>query len=247
MNNGIYTATSGDSSIALTVPENKITQNIALLYNYLLRAKLTSQQAKQLGSYSYSTLSNDIKSFDVLITGKCKTFIAALNSDGAKIDRMMDSIVNAKQAERENGSGDGTDEEVIKVRTNGADKELVALYLSVVLGNIPCRFRMESDGFSIILLCSGCRECVRKLLMWKDTFQGKVKTFLGQSGAPGSPSAGPEGESKWKSKCKNILECQNKLAEIYSGVRGFSYKFGDVEELKRVDSKAIGIVRGLKV
>ena len=80
MNNAIYSAIPGQSSIVLFVPENKITNNISLLLAYLGKTHLTSVQARFVGSGDYGKLANDIRSFSVDVTGKCKTFREALRS-----------------------------------------------------------------------------------------------------------------------------------------------------------------------
>ena len=248
MNNSAYTAISGESSVMLLIPENKITQNISLLYAYLTKTKLTAQQSRLVKSGNYNTLASDIKTMNVTVTGKCKTFIANMNnSDSPKFTRMLESMSKAKVATRETISNSSGDDATLKVLAGDANKETVALYLSIILGNIPCKLSIAGDGVDIHFFDSNSRAKVKDMMLWKDTFQAKVKTFLGQTGSVGTPSAGADGKSKWEAKCKNILACQNELANIISGVRGFKYSFRNVEQFKTVDSKAIKAVRDIRV
>ncbi len=248
MNNGAYSAISGETSVMLMVPENKITQNISLLYAYLTKTKLNAQQARLVKSGNYNILANDIKTMNVIVTGKCKTFIANMNNaDSPKFTRMLDSMTKSKVASREAISNGSSDDATLKVLAGDANKETVAMYLSVVLGNIPCKLNVVSDGVDIHFFDSNSRAKVKDMMLWKDTFQAKIKTFLGQTGSVGTPSAGADGKAKWESKCKNILACQNELANIMSGVRGFKYSFRNVDQFKSVDSRAIKAVKDIRV
>ena len=250
-NNGIYSAIPGKTSIVLIIPENKITQNITLLFAYLNKTKLTSQQAKPLGSFNYDTLAKDIRSITVTVTGKCKNFIAAVNGKTPKIDRLLSALKIAGNA-RDRDSGEGKNEETgfefsCKI-PSGINKNTVALYLSIVLGEIPCEFDVKNDSVNVKVLSGHeCGESVYNVLNFKDVFQGKIKSFLTQTGSPGSPSANDKNGAEWKKKCEYILECENMLADIYAGVRGFSYSFKSIDEIKRVDSKAIAVVKSVKI
>lgn len=242
-NNNIYSAIPGKNSIVLFVPENKITQNISLLYNYLMKTKVSALQSKYIDSYNYSTLAADIKKMSVIITGKCKNFIIAVKNKNGKIERMFESMKIASSIVRENGSGKGEDDTCKFVTpVKEADKNLVALYLSIVLGHIPCEFNVKANEIEVEVAC-GCLDCVKEIFKFKDVFQGKIKSFLVQTGSVGSPSANDKDGKQWKQKANYILDCENVLASVFSGVRGFDYSFKNVDALKSVDSKAIACVK----
>ena len=243
----IYSAIAGQTSIALTVPENKITQNIMVLYGYLQKAKLTSQQGKHCTDGSYKKLSNDLKHFDVTITGKCKTFTAALQNKAPKIDRMIKSLgaVEPNTNRESVASGDG---KLPFIEFDGGDDiGTTMLYASILMGEIPCNISKSGSNVKVTLIDGVTCPCiVAHKLLFKDTLQTKVKGFLGQSGACGSPSSNDKGGSKYNEKCRGIMACQNELAGIYAGVRGFNFSFKNKDELKKVNSDSISKVKGMK-
>ena len=244
MNNGIVSAITGETSILLIVTDNKLTQNISLLYTYLNKSKLTSQQAKLCRSGNYNTLSNDIKNFDVIITGKCKNFINALKNNAPKIDNLKNQIAAVQPKDRENFTTDHVPDEsfIGKTVSLGGLSNEAMLYLSVCVEDVPCKISRDKLTF---LSENGLQQFAEKMI-WKDVFQAKVKTFLGQTGAVGSPSANDTGGRKYKAKCETILACENVLAEIFSKLRGFNYSFSKVEDLKKVNSASIASVKSIK-
>lgn len=242
MNNGIYSAITGETSIFLIVPENKITQNISLLYTYLTKTHLTSQQAKLCGSGDYKKLSSDIKNFDVIITGKCKNFINALKNKAPKIEHMVSQINAITPKERENISVDKVDSDIGKTISLSGFSDEAMLYMSICLEDVPCKISKDK----ITLLSKNGLEKINEKMMMKDVFQGKVKSFLTQTGAVGSPSSNDTGGKKFKEKSEMILSCENVLANIFSKLRGFNFSFSDVSQLKKVDSEAMAKVKSTK-
>lgn len=242
INNNIYNAIPGEQSIAIFCPENKITQNITLLYAYLMKTKLTSQQAKLCSSGNYKSLASDLKSFKVNITGKCKNFVAALKNEAPKIERLKESLKGIDAAARDDIKGDGFTR--YETEVEGGDD--VMMYLSIVMGNEPCIIKKSGSNVKVTCLSPMGESRIKGFSTWKDTYQAKIKTFLGQSGSIGSPSANDKGGERFKEKVKDIMKCQNELAFIYSDVRGFKYSFGSEDELKKVNSEAMAKVRGFK-
>ena len=244
MNNAIYAAISGESSIALFVPENKLCNNIALLVSYLHKSHLTSQQSKYIKSGNYDKLSSDIQAFNVIVTGKCKTFIAALKSNATKINNLKAQLSAIEPKKRESfttsnitDSCYGTE---IKCDLSSSNAKL---YASILLEEIPAK--ITSSG--ITLLCTdGTVSKLSGKLLFKDVLQGKVKSFLTQTGAVGTPAANDTNGTKFKAKSAYILDCENCLAEIYSKLRGFSYSFSSAEDLKKVDSAALAKVKAIR-
>lgn len=242
MNNGISSNICGETSIVLFVPENKITHNIVLLYAYLAKAHLTSQQCKQCGSGDYKKLTSDIKDFDVTVTGKCKNFIQALKNKATKIENMINQFNNIAPKPRDSFSVD------VKKRPGESlslpDLDTTAMmYLGICCENIPCIITKNKITF----LSKNGFERFEEQMLYKDTFQAKVKTFLNQTGSVGSPASNDKGGAKHKDKCKMILQCENVLAKIFSKVRGFNFSFDNVNELKKVNGDAIAQIRTIKV
>lgn len=243
----IYSCIPGERGIVLIVPENKITQNITILYGYLQKAKLTSQQAKYCTDGNYKKLSNDIKHFEVEITGKCKNFTAALQNKAPKVDRLIASLgaisPNTGREECGNGSEDGFE----VVFDGGDDVSTTMLYASVFMGSTACVISKSGNDVKIKLIGSNDGGEIKNKLLFKDTLQAKVKGFLGQSGACGSPSANDKGGAKYNEKCKLIMAGQNELASMYADVRGFKFSFKGKDELKKVNSDSIAKVKAMKV
>lgn len=243
MNNGIYSSITGENSILMIVPENKITQNISLLYAYISKTHLTSQQAKLCGSGDYKKLSSEVKEFNVIVTGKCKNFINALKNNAPKIVNMVNQINAITPKDRDNINVDKVDSCIGKTITIDNLSNEAMLYLSICMEDIPCKISKDK----LTLLSKNALERLEEKMMWKDTFQGKVKSFLNQTGAVGSPSANDTGGKKFKAKSDMILTCENVLASIFSKLRGFNYSFDDVSELKKVNSEAMNKVKSLKL
>lgn len=245
MNNAIYAAIPGETSIALFVPENKICNNISLLITYLNKTHLTSQQAKYIKAGDYATLASDIKAFSVTVTGKCKTFIAALKSKATKITNLTNqlSAIEPKSREVFNNAKVTESEFGTKIRFDGSS-DTAKLYASILLEDIPAKI----SNNEITLLCthSGASRLTEKLL-FKDVLQGKVKSFLTQTGSVGTPAANDTNGAKFKVKSKYILDCENTLADVYARLRGFDYSFSKAEDLKKVDSAALSKVKAISV
>ena len=244
MNNAIYGGISGETSIALFVPENKITNNIALLASYLHKTHLTSQQAKLISSGDYKKLASDIKAFSVTITCKCKTFIAALKSNATKIQNLVSQLnaIDPKDRESFTTSNLADSDYGAEIRFDGSSP-LARLYASVLLEDIPAKIGTNNITF----LCENGPARLAEKLRFKDTLQGKIKSFLTQTGSVGTPAANDTGGTKYKAKVAYILACENCLAGIYSKLRGFNYSFSNADALKRVDSAAIAKVKAISV
>ena len=155
---------------------------------------------------------------------------------------MVAQINATTPKERENISVDKIDSDIGKTITLNDFSPKAMLYMSICLEDIPCKISKDK----LILLSKNATEKINDKFTWKDTFQGKVKSFLTQTGAVGSPSANDAGGKKFKEKSEMILECENILAEIFSRLRGFEYKFSNVEDLKKIDSEAMMKVKSTK-
>lgn len=243
MNNGIYSAITGETSILLTVPENKLTQNISLLLSYLSKAHLTSQQAKLCGAGDYKKLSSDIGDANIIITGKCKNFINAIKNKAPKIENMTNQINAITPKDRDSFNVERADTDIGKtININGLSNEAM-LYLSICLEDTPCK--ISSNKITLLSKNASCK--MDEKMSMKDVFQGKVKSFLTQTGAVGSPSSNDAGGKKYKAKCEMILENENVLATIFSRIRGFNFSFSNVSELKKVNSESMNKVKSIKI
>ena len=136
---------------------------------------MTSQQAKLIERGDYAKLSSDIKSFKVTITGKCKTFIAALKGNATKIQNMVASLnaIEPKQREAFSNSSTSESDYGAEIRFDGGSGE-AKLYASILLEDIPAKI----SGSSITLLCENGGARLAEKLKFKDVLQGKVKSFL---------------------------------------------------------------------
>ena len=99
----------------------------------------------------------------------------------------------------------------------------------------------------IKFLSKNGRACFNEKMAWKDTFQGKIKSFLNQTGAVGSPSANDLNGAKYKEKSEKILQCENMLATIISKLHGFQFTFSNVDELKKIDSNALNKIKSIRI
>ena len=243
INNGIHSIITGEKSIMLLIPENKITQNISLLYTYLLKAHLTSQQTKLCGSGDYDKLSTDISNFNVIITGKCKNFINALKNNAPKIVNMINQINATSPKNRSSFNVSTVDSDINKYITLSDMNNNALIYLAICVEDIPCVISKDKIKF----LSKNGRACFNEKMAWKDTFQGKIKSFLNQTGAVGSPSANDLNGAKYKEKSEKILQCENMLATIISKLHGFQFTFSNVDELKKIDSNALNKIKSIRI
>ena len=191
------------------------------------------------GNCDYSKLASDLRSFDVTITGKCRTFRESLRTNAKKITNMIAQINAITPKQRDSLTGEKPTFDTVEF--NGRSKN-AKLYAAIALGDIPA---LVDDTEITFLSPEGKRRFAEQMRM-KDTLQAKVKSFLTQTGAVGSPAANDKGGEKFKAKAKYIMECQNMLAGMLSELRGFRFSFSNPDELKHVDSDALAIVKGIR-
>ena len=236
-NNHIYSAVYGANCIVLLVPEAKITQNISLLYNYIAKIELDRKLRDRCGEGNYNNLEKDMKHFTVYISGKCKGFMAALKARANKIDRMISGIDLVEFKKRETFKSEKPCSCTTISLSASSGKTM--MYLSIILGNIPCEFKKESGKINMRFYNELDAKMFQELYINSNVFQARVKHFLVQSGNVGKPSSNDKDGSKFKAKAKLIKDSQNMLAKMFSNVRGFDYDFKDVDELRNVDRDAL--------
>lgn len=246
-NNHIYHAMLGDCSIAINVPENKIAQNIVLMYSYLAKSELRGRYKKSIKEGNYKNMMSDISSFKVVINGKCNRFIQQIKTDKAK-DKISNGFKLVSPKDREKISNDKVEDQCSCVGIVDTVDDTAQMYLAAAMSDIPCYFKKSGKNTEIhFYTCADC--CAfEEFLMMKEKviLQTNVRSFLTQSGNVGVPSANDKGGEKFKEKCKNILASENSLAYILSKLKGFSFKFDDVKELKKVDQKAMSAIMRVK-
>lgn len=250
-NNFIHNCILGNCCIMIEVPENKIAQNIILLYSYLAKSEVRGKYKKTIPSGNYSSMMSDISSFKVIVTGKCKRFIQQMKDD-KKRDRIANGLKAVTPKSRESFKNDKVDDDnecADCVAVMDSDKDTAMFYLAVVLGGIACELKKKGGKTEVHF--NDCADCCAfhelMLLKEKVVFQTHIRSVLTQAGNVGVPSANDKGGEKFKEKCKDILNAENALAYIISHLRGFSFSFDKVDELKKVDQKALGDVLKLTI
>jgi len=235
--NNIYSAIYGSGCIVLLIPEAKITQNILLLFNYIAKTTLDRKLKDKCGQGNYNTLEKETKHFTVLISGKCKNFIASLKNKANKINQMIKGLDLVEFKTRDSFKSEKALEPTIITMDSSSTKTM--MYLSIILNNIPCEINKEGSKIKIKFYDSVSVDNFKNLYLNSNVFQYRVKHFLTQSGNVGRPSSNDKGGTKYKEKIRMLKDSQQMITKIFSNVRGFEYDFKDVEEYKKVDRDAL--------
>lgn len=225
-NNHIYSAIYGSSGIVIAIPENKITQNVILFYNYLAKHNKVE------------------KEFKIMVSGKCKNFMTAVKNEAPKITRMLEALdviskrtitgglMNVKSSSGKTDGGQKTDSE------NDEDDKLsftfdsssttTMMYLSIIIGDKSCDINKMSGKIKVEFFQLSDAVAFSELFKMSKIFQYRIKNFLTQSGNVGKQSANDKDGKVFKAKVKAITDSQNLLAKIYSNIRGFNYEFSEI-------------------
>jgi hypothetical protein len=208
-NNHIHSVLVGEKSICIVVPETKILSNILLIYKHLQRARISANYVKYLpkSKHSYNTLAKDVQSFNVSVVGKCKNFIRNISENTPRVEAFLKNLSTIDKGDRDDVEGKGIAFEcsnTLKFDNLSSDG---LLYLSIVTCQIPSSISKSSITF----LDAGGSCMFYELLAHKTSFQDRVKAFLLQGGAIGTPSKGDKDKSKFKEK-KNSIERILKIA-----------------------------------
>jgi hypothetical protein len=221
INNQIHSVVVGENSIALTVPEPKILNNVMLVYKYILRAKVPANILKQLPatSHSYNALAKDVQSFSVTVLGRCKRFIKMLQDGAPKVEAFTKNLSTIEKDDRDNVEGQGKKLECCPsaVKLDGLSQDGL-LYLAIVSGHIPSKITKTSITF--LDIAGSCQ--FAELLEHKGSFQERVKAFLTQAGSLGSPSKNDKDKSKFKEKkagIEAVLQAAVDMLETLHGVK----------------------------
>jgi len=226
-NNHIHSAIYGCNGIVLSVPENKVTNNIALLYKYIAKTSLTTAQKKECGSGSFSKLEKDLKSFNVYVSGKCKNLIQALKNTAPKIENMMETISNIEFKKQEDFEYPKPEEVTYEIDEND---DIAMMGISISMGNIPCYIHKSGSKIQIKLCESSDRDRMNSFMSMSRLNNYRIKNFISQSGNIGTPSKNDKDKSKFNEKVKRIEDSQELLIKIFSEIRGFKVSSKTVKD-----------------
>ena len=240
INNHIMNAYATSKGIFLIVPDSKVFSIIQQIQRYLLSSELNSQQAKLIGDGSYKKLHNDIKSFTVYITGKCRLTEKSISSSDKKIDNFIKNIESISPKNIDDFSLNGKYEnEIINVDKLTPYSKLM---FCICYDKIPYVF----NGNKIVMLNSSSLDNLKEKALFKNVFQGKIKSFQTQFGNIGTPSANDKDGKKHKEKCNLILSSVNIMCEMISALHGFSFKFDKIDDIRSVCSISLGDMKKIK-
>ena len=241
INNQITSGYATTKGIIVTVPDNKIFSVIQQIHRYVLNTTLNITQQKIVGKGNYDKLYKDIGTFDVSIIGKCRLTHKALdNSRDKKIENFVRGMDAISHRNKEDFDVNGAYEmETIKCDLNAAAK----MAFTICYSHLPFVF----EGNNIKLLSPHALDALEERAAFKNGFQGKVKAFQTQFGNVGSPASNDSGQKKFKEKCKAIQDSCNFIADIYSSMHGFSFKYANLEAIKMVDSDAMRDAKAVKI
>lgn len=224
----------GTNSIYYTVPDAKIMNSIALLYAYLMKTKLKDSEINLYihKKCSYKKLHADLRTFSVLIGGKCISTARKFNSKDKAIERfenvLKTTAVNAKAEEKdiEPKKTSVPSEEVIE--DTGDMTGFQKLLFAILLGEND--FHFNSAGK--IVTCPGCREWIeRQLKMYGANLNGKFRAFMQQGGSIASkPSKADTDGSKLKARNANAVAVAKFNIEMMSILYNFEIKLTEINE-----------------
>ena len=239
--------TRGLSSIYYTVPDSKLLNSIAIIYAYLLKSKLKAVEIKSLihKKASYKKLHQDLRSFNVLITGKCTATARKFANKDKAIDRFENIIkatpVNSKLEDKDIEIGKSLPpptELVIEETQNLSPFQ--RLLLVILMGDNY--FHINPSGK--IVICPGEREWFElQLKMYKDILNAKFKAFIQQGGSLGSkPSKNDSNGEKLKLRNSNVINVARFNVEILNLLFGVDMKISDINESSFATLKSENVI-----
>lgn len=234
-NNRITGCIVGENGIVINCPENKIVNIILQYIAYLERSTLKGDQfmCRHSTKGSYQGISKAIENFDVYIYGKCKTFIknCILKQDASKMNNMIKSLETRTIKER--GTVEAKEismKPVLEKPISCNASEVMDLFFAIK--DIDCMVSYESGSFQLYNRCANCL-CA---LPWK-SFNKELRDYLKSvRNVAGMPGSDPN-------KNKNILEDLNRFIYCYLDVRNMKGEFKNIEEVKKIESNSLGLIR----
>lgn len=241
VNNQIAGAICTSKGIIMHVPDNKVFPVIAALYKFLMSAKIAAAQFKQIGDKtSYNKLRKDINEFSVIVYGKCKSTLKNLEDKQSKKIANFKRTLSAIEAVKEDDVAVAKPEEIPSCKDDLKDvNEKARLYFAIAYAGE--QFDIEKNKINVYT-AGGLRGMQDRYVM-RNSFNARVKAFVQQFGNPSV------GKTDAKSKDKNalILASMNIATEALGHLYGFKYQFGNVKDIKTIDSVAMGIVKAVKI
>lgn len=228
-NNEITGASCTGEGIILQLPDVKIFSVLKQLHKYILNTKLNTVQSAEVGFGDFNVLHNNIGNFSVLITGKCQTIIKALGGSAPKkIENFVKGLnaIPKKDFQSFDMSKPWKPDEIEAPLNNDAKMLFVLAY-----GSAPYVFR----GAKLIAYNPTILTNLAERRKYLNTFGGRCKAFISTFG----------NLTKNRDKNNQILGAVNMLAEMYSNLHGFSFKF-TLNDLKQIDQNALAEMKKIK-
>jgi len=253
-NTHIFNAIAGPNVIVFNCPDSKVLSSILVLYQFLLKYKINPQLLKDFNTKTdnYDKVYDIIKSFRVIVTGKCRATYNAVSTTSPKFNALGELLDGLYKKLRGKLSIKAVDQpnqlctctlELTKEPTN---KALFGLYLSIALGDIACKATINGPKVDLTFYDEHC--CWAPLS--KSAFKGRVKGFLTQYGSIGSEPDARDAEkaAKYAVKSKTILESLTKASEITCQLHGQRpYKFENANDARTINSDLLTIIKGAKL
>lgn len=234
-NNRITGCIVGENGIVVNCPENKIVNVILQYITHLERSTLKGDQfmCRHSTKGNYQGISKAIENFDVYIYGKCKTFIknCILKQDASKMSNMIKSLET--RAIKERGSIEAKEismKPVLETPISCNVSELMDLFFAVK--DIDCMVSYESGSFQIYNRCANCL-CGLPWKSFNKELRDYLKSIRNVAGMPGSDAE----------KNKIILADLNRFIYCYIDVRGIKGEFKNIDEVKKIESNNLALIR----
>lgn len=224
--NDIVNAYCTTKGINIVCVEKRFFNNIINIVSYICKNKLTKREMKLLSANEcdYNKLHNDLKNFDVYVTGKVKSVMRVLsNANDNKLDRFITAMNNIVIKQYDTVSNDSVCE---LQRTSYSQNERNKLDFCMFMETEPFVF----NGNDVILLDPSvpCRICSNYNIEY---VANKTHSMFISCGTPGTPAANDTNGVKHKAKCNYILECLNMLLFMIADIHGFKYEIKNINEI----------------
>lgn len=185
--NGAISMIAGVNGLTVECPENKIVKNITQYMNYL--AKAVVKPACYLGEKkgSYKKLSEDMKSFEISVVGKCKTFLKNLEDPkSTKIPKLLKSLDTIQFKERPDIEHKCSKKCCCKCVKECCFKVDEREAIDVVMMLESCDCKATFDKSTLCVKCRGeccCKCCCSKIIASKLGMYRRLTTDLKEMNA----------------------------------------------------------------
>jgi len=251
-NTHIFNCATGFNNIVFSCPDVKVFASLLILYQFILKHKLNPLHTKTINTKNdtYDKLYSTIKSFKVIVTGKCKSTYNAVNGNTPKFNAFGDFLntlhkkFNNKQKLKVNEKYSPLPKCTLTLNKSPGNQVLFGLYLSILLGDTPCKVNIS--GTNVELTFVNPDDCWSTIN--KSTFKNKIKAFLSQYGAIGSEPDDADKKSKYKIKSKTILESLTISSEIFCNLHSLKpFKFDNANDARIVNGDIVALIKSAKI